>query len=101
VLPGDLIEVVADTGQSKSVVDAIVRGVLVRIEGAVGRGETVNLVGFGRFEAYQRGARHGRNVQTRESLRIPETRAVRFKIGKRRRHCRCRIKAQAAGKGRR
>jgi nucleoid DNA-binding protein len=49
VLLADLIESVAtDTGQAKAVVEAIVRGALARIEGAVGKGETVNLVGFGR-----------------------------------------------------
>jgi nucleoid DNA-binding protein len=31
------------------VVEAVLRGVLARIEGGVGKGETVNLVGFGRF----------------------------------------------------
>ena len=51
MLLGDLIEGVAtDTDQPKTVVEAIVRAVLARIERAVGKGETVNLVGFGRFE---------------------------------------------------
>ena len=51
MLLGNLIEGVAtDTNQPKTVVEAIVRGVLARIERAVGKGETVNLVGFGRFE---------------------------------------------------
>jgi nucleoid DNA-binding protein len=60
VLLGDLIEGVAtDTGQPKAAVEAIVRSVLARIERAVGKGETVSLVGFGRFEAYGRNARRG------------------------------------------
>ena len=51
MLFANLIEGVAkDTKQPKAVVEAIVRGVLARIERAVGKGETVNLVGFGRFE---------------------------------------------------
>jgi DNA-binding protein HU-beta len=84
VLLGDLIEAVAtDTGQPKASVEAIVRGVLARIERAVGKGDTVNLVGFGRFEVYERSARRGRNLRTGESLKIPATRVVRFKIGKR------------------
>jgi DNA-binding protein HU-beta len=100
VLLGDVIEGVAtDTGQPKAVVEAIVRGVLARIEGAVGKGDTVNLVGFGRFEVYERSARRGRNLQTGETLKIPATRAVRFKIGKRPRGCRCRIEAQARWEG--
>ena len=41
-------------------VEAIVRAALARIEGAVSKPETVNLVGFGRLEVYERGARRGR-----------------------------------------
>ncbi len=63
MLLADLIEGVAtETGQPKVVVDAVVRGVLARIEAAVGKAETVNLVGFGRFEVYERSARRGRNL---------------------------------------
>jgi hypothetical protein len=41
VLLGDLIQgVAADTGQLKTVVEAIMRGVLARIEGGVGKRET-------------------------------------------------------------
>jgi DNA-binding protein HU-beta len=94
-----LIEGVAtDTNQPKTVVEAIVRGVLARIERAVGKGETVNLVGFGRFEVYERGARRGRNLRTGESLKIPATRAVRFRVGKRLRDAAAGSKRKQAGK---
>jgi DNA-binding protein HU-beta len=100
VLLGDLIEGVAsDTRQPKAVVDAIVRGALGRIEGAVGKGETVNLVGFGRFEVHERSARRGRNLRTGESLKIPATRVVRFRIGKRLRDAAAGSKRRRAGKG--
>lgn len=95
-----LIESVAtDTGQAKALVGAIVRGALARIEGAVSKGETVNLVGFGRFEVHARGARRGRNLRTGESLKIPAMRAVRFKIGKRLRDAAAGSKRKRAGKG--
>ena len=101
MLLGDVIEGVAtDTGQPKAVVEAIVRGVLARIEGAVGKGDTVNLVGFGRFEVYERSARRGRNLQTGETLKIPATNAVRFKIGKRLRDAAAGSKRKRAGRGR-
>jgi DNA-binding protein HU-beta len=100
VLLGDLIEgVVSETGQPKAVVEAVVRGALARIELAVGKGETVNLVGFGRFEVYERSARRGRNLQTGESLKIPATRAVRLKIGKRLRDAAAGSKRKRTGKG--
>ena len=100
MLLGDLIEGVAtDTAQPKAMVEAIVRAALARIEGAVGKRETVNLVGFGRFEVYERGARRGRNLRTGETLKIPATRAVRFKIGKRLRDAAAGSKRKRAGKG--
>lgn len=100
MLLGDLIEGVAtDTGQPKPAVEAIVRGALARIEGAVGKGETVNLVGFGRFEVYERSARRGRNLRTGETLRIPATTAVRFKIGKRLRDAAAGSKRKRARRG--
>jgi DNA-binding protein HU-beta len=101
VLLGDLVEAVAnDTGQSKAMVEAIVRAALARIEGAVGKGETANLVGFGRFEVYERSARRGRNLRTGESLKIAATKAVHFKIGKRLRDAAAGSKRKRAGKGR-
>jgi DNA-binding protein HU-beta len=101
VLLADLIEGVAtDTGQPRSVVDAVVRGVLAQIERAVGKGETVNLVGFGRFEVYERSARRGRNLRTGESLKIPAAKAVRFKVGKHLREAAADSKRKHAGKSR-
>jgi DNA-binding protein HU-beta len=101
VLLADLIEGVAtNTGQSKTAVEAIVRSVLARIEGAVGKGETVNLVGFGRFEVYERSARRGRNLRTGESLKIPATNAVRFRVGTRLREAAAGSKRKRVGKGR-
>ncbi len=101
MLLGDLIESVAtETAQPKAMVESIVRAALARIEKAVGKGETVNFVGFGRFEVYKRGARRGRNLRTGETLKIPATRAVRFKIGKRLRDAAAGSKGKRAGKGR-
>jgi DNA-binding protein HU-beta len=100
VLLEDLVEAVAnDTGQSKAMVEAIVRAALARIEGAVGKRETVNLVGFGRFEVYERSAGRDRNLRTGESLKIPATRAVRFRIGKRLRDAAAGSKRKRDGKG--
>ena len=81
-------------------VEAIVWATLARIEGAVGKRETVNLIGFGRFEVYERSARRGRNLRTGETLKIPATRAVRFKIGKRLRDAAAGSKGKRAGNGR-
>ena len=99
MLLGDLIGGVAtDTGQPKAMVEAIVRAALARIEGAVGKRETVNLVGFGRFEVYERSARRGRNLRTGESLEIPAISSVRFKSGKRLRDAAARSKVKRPGR---
>jgi DNA-binding protein HU-beta len=79
-----LIEgVAADTAQPKATVEAIVRAVLVRIEGAVGKRETVNLVGFGGFGSMSAAPAAAATCGLGESLKIPAIRAMRFKIGKR------------------
>jgi DNA-binding protein HU-beta len=100
VLLGDLIEGVAtDTAQPKAMVEAIMRAALARIEGAVGKREPVNLVGFGRFEVYERSARRARNLRTGETLKIPATQAVRFRIGKRLRDAAAGSKRKPIGRG--
>ena len=84
MLLADLVDSVAEqTKNPKTIVDDVLRAALAAIEGSVSKGQTVNLVGFGRFEVYQRTARVGRNLRTGETLKIPATRSVRFKIGKR------------------
>jgi nucleoid DNA-binding protein len=84
MLLADLVDSVSeDTKNPKTVVDDVLRAALKAIEGSVAKGDTVNLVGFGRFEVYQRTARVGRNLRTGETLKIPATRSVRFKVGKR------------------
>lgn len=49
---------------------------------ALKKEESVTLVGFGTFSVSRRAARKGRNPQTGDEIRIPATRAPRFKAGK-------------------
>ena len=44
--------------------------------------ESVTLVGFGTFSVSRRAARKGRNPQTGTEIRIPATKAPKFKPGK-------------------
>ena len=46
------------------------------------RGGEVNLTGFISFKPVVRAARKGRNPQTGEEIRIPETKTAKVKIGK-------------------
>ena len=46
------------------------------------KGEKVQLVGFGTFEVSERAAREGRNPQTGAVMKIPASKAPKFKAGK-------------------
>ncbi|MCL2169345.1 MAG: HU family DNA-binding protein [Defluviitaleaceae bacterium] len=46
------------------------------------KGGKVQLVGFGTFDVAQRAAREGRNPQTGKPMKIPASKAPRFKVGK-------------------
>lgn len=46
------------------------------------KGEKVQLVGFGTFEVAVRKAREGRNPQTKKTIKIPASKAPKFKAGK-------------------
>ena len=46
------------------------------------KGEKVQLVGFGTFETSERAARTGRNPQTGAEMKIPASKAPKFKAGK-------------------
>lgn len=52
------------------------------IKETLGRGEKVEISGFGSFEAKLREARTGRNPQTGEVIQIPASVAPSFKAGK-------------------
>ena len=45
-------------------------------------GEKIQLVGFGTFEVAERAARTGKNPQTGEAIKIPASKAPKFKAGK-------------------
>ena len=45
-------------------------------------GGKVQLVGFGTFEVSERAARKGRNPQTSEEIKIPASKAPKFKASK-------------------
>ena len=50
--------------------------------GALKKGDSVRLVGFGTFEVVKRSARKGRNPQTGKEIQIKASKAPKFKAGK-------------------
>ena len=52
------------------------------VQGALQNGEKIQLVGFGTFEVRQRSARNGVNPRTKQTIKIPASKAPVFKAGK-------------------
>ncbi len=46
------------------------------------KGEKIQLVGFGTFKVVKRAARTGKNPQTGKAIKIPASKAPKFKAGK-------------------
>jgi len=62
--------------------EVVVNNILTAIGDALGRGERVELRGFGSFYTKERDARVGRNPKTGESVRVPAKIVPQFKPGK-------------------
>lgn len=80
---GELIAKIAEESKlTKKAAEAALDAFIGSVEGALKKGEKVQLVGFGTFEVRQRAARKGRNPQTKAEIKIPASKAPVFKAGK-------------------
>lgn len=61
------------------VVDAVFDEIFAQVGEAVKQGKTVQFRGFGSFERKTLAAKKGYNIQTKESLDLPERSTVGFK----------------------
>lgn len=79
----ELVNFVArSAGISKSASERALDGALNAIKGALKRGQSVTLVGFGTFRVGRRAARVGRNPRTGEEIRIDAAKVPKFSAGK-------------------
>ena len=79
----DLIAAIAaKTGSTKKDAEANLNAFVEVVTEALGKGDKVQLVGFGSFEVRKRAARKGRNPQTKEEIKIPASKAPVFRAGK-------------------
>ena len=69
------------TGSSKAEADRTIGAVVEIISGALKKGDSVSLVGFGSFEVRKRAARVGRNPKTGAELKIKASKVPAFKAG--------------------
>ena len=75
-------KIAAETGLKKVDAEKALEAVTNAIQGALSDGRKVTLVGFGTFSVAARKARTGRDPQTKKPIKIPASKAVRFKAGK-------------------
>ena len=61
---------------------AAVNVIIDTMQNALGRGERIEIRGFGAFSLHERKARTGRNPKTGEAVEIPTCYKVHFKPGK-------------------
>lgn len=79
----ELVEAMAKkTEQTKKVTEESLNALIEVITEALAKEDKIQLVGFGSFEVVKRAARKGKNPQTGEELRIPASKAPKFKAGK-------------------
>lgn len=88
----ELIEAIASEAElSKADAAKALDAVTNAIVGAVAKGDSVSLIGFGTFKASARAAREGKNPKTGEKLTIAATTVPKFSAG-------ATFKAAVAGK---
>ena len=79
----ELIEkIAAGAGLSKTDAKKALDATTAAIKDALVEGDKIQLVGFGTFEVAKRAARTGKNPQTGKAIKIPATKAPKFKAGK-------------------
>jgi len=78
----DLVNEVAKVVKTKKDAQVAVDVVLSSITEALGKGDSVSLVGFGTFKVAERKARKGRNPQTGEEIYIAASKVPKFVAGK-------------------
>lgn len=83
VSKSDMIRQTAEkTGASAAVAKEVVDAFLETVTDRAEAGDTINLIGFGRFSVKARPARVGRNPATGVAMEIPESRKLTFKASK-------------------
>lgn len=79
----ELVAALAEqAGVSKKDAEKVLKAFTDVVTKELKKGEKVQLVGFGTFEVTERAAREGRNPATNKTIKIPASKAPKFKAGK-------------------
>lgn len=76
-----IASVAASAAISKKDAEKAINAFIAGVEGALKKGDKVQLVGFGTFEVRKRAARTGRNPQTGKEIKIAASKVPAFKVG--------------------
>lgn len=74
--------IAAKSGLSKKDAHKVIDAALETITEALQKGDDVAFIGFGTFTTAQRAAREARVPGTDRVVKVPATRVVKFKVGK-------------------
>ena len=78
----ELVEAIAKkTNLTKVQAKAALEATLEAMGGALKKGDKVALIGFGTFQVIKKDARMGINPATKEAIKIPAKKVVKFKAG--------------------
>ena len=79
----DIVEAVYEqTDRNRAEVKNIVESLLGLMKQAVKKDHSLLISGFGKFEAYDKNARKGRNPQTDETITLPPRKVVVFRLSR-------------------
>ena len=79
----DLVSMIAaKSNLTKKDSESALNAFMETVQGALKKGEKIQLVGFGTFEVRKRNARNGINPKTKQAIKIPASKAPVFKAGK-------------------
>ncbi|MBQ2473471.1 MULTISPECIES: HU family DNA-binding protein [Lachnospira] len=79
----ELVAAIAEKAElSKKDSEKALKAFVETVSEELKKGEKIQLVGFGTFEVVERAARTGKNPQTGKSIKIPASKAPKFKAGK-------------------
>ncbi|GFM37928.1 integration host factor subunit alpha [Desulfovibrio psychrotolerans] len=70
------------TDRNRAEVKNIVESLLEIMKGAIKKDHSLLVSGFGKFEAYDKKARKGRNPQTDETITLPPRKVVVFRLSR-------------------
>ena len=79
----ELVSAMAEkSGLTKADSDKLLKAFEETFKETLGKGESIQLIGFGTFSVSERAARTGRNPQTGKEIQIAAKKVVKFKAGK-------------------